>query len=1360
MADRQVMGHGGRQWLGGLLLGLCLLLAGMAPALAQSAPLRVVTTDNMPPLIFRDAQGELQGLQADRWRLWSERTGVPVDLQGLDWADALQRFERGEADVIDGITITEERLQRLRFSAPWITLQVALFHHRDLIGIVDAVSARGFVVGVRRGDACEGALSAAGVNSLARFDRYDELMTAVAAGDVRVFCGHVQLVNYYLGRQGLGDEYRHTAPLYQATGHWAVRKADDTLFQQVEGGFARLTAQELAVIDRRWVGTALAVTEQDTFLARHGHKLLLALAAALAVVLVLGAWLWSLRKVVALRTQALEVASAALQERIKERECLNAVFRATDHLEEPLSEVCRNVVRLIPAGWQYPQRVVVQLTLADQTWRTGAPGPALTEQLADVLVDGLPVGRLTVGYLATGGADPAAQAFLPEETELLQAIALRLADVLKRRQVEAALESHRQELEQRVAERTAELQAAAASLRQRTEEQDTILETASAGIVLIRAGHIQRCNQALETLLGYGPGELLGQSAAALHADAVQDAPAERDAADPVLAEQTQVLDLQARRKDATLVWVRLSVRAIDASHPELGQVAIVEDITQERMVLAEMTRARALAEEAARTKADFLANMSHEIRTPMNAVMGLTHLLQRSLLNDKQRDQLGKIQSASRHLLGIINDILDFSKIEAGKLVVEQIDFNLEEVLREVSSFIHERAAEKGLELIVDVAPDVPMHLRGDPLRISQILSNYASNAVKFSERGIITLRARLLQRADQDVVLRFEVQDQGIGLDQQQRERLFRSFEQADSSTTRRFGGTGLGLAISKRLAELMGGGVGVESEPGQGATFWFTVCLPVVVPKTVAVPPIPDLRGRRMLVVDDNDSARQVLDEQLRSMGFEVTAVGGGAEAIAAVQRADAAGQPYDIVFLDWQMPTPNGVEAAERIRALPLKAQPFMVLVTAYGREEPSALARAAGISDILIKPVTASVLLDTAIHLLRHDVATLPTRTSQVDSADLSAVAGARLLLVEDNPLNQEVARELLETAGFVVDLAENGALAVDKVRQQAYHLVLMDMQMPVMDGLSATRAIRALPDHQTLPILAMTANAMPGDRERCLAAGMNDHIAKPIDPDRLWQVLLQWLPQPLPALALAAPAVAAPLPQAMAGPDRVAVQAVLDRLGTIARLDTHTGLRLVAGKAPLYLSLVRRFLDAHADVVMALDEAWRNADQALALRLAHTLKGAAGQIGASAVQASAQALETELGQNHPAPEAVAAALQALAADVQPLLAALQAALPPPPAPVAPKRPLQAGTAPAALDLQPLHSALLQGDAQSVQWVEVHADALRTVLAQRYDALLKAVRNFDFDTALGLLEEAGMHSSPAGRRQGGEPGGGH
>jgi len=545
-----------------------------------------------------------------------------------------------------------------------------------------------------------------------------------------------------------------------------------------------------------------------------------------------------------------------------------------------------------------------------------------------------------------------------------------------------------------------------------------------------------------------------------------------------------------------------------------IGAVLVFRDVTEEHAVQKDLERAKRAAEKASIAKSDFLSSMSHEIRTPMNAIIGMSYLILKTELTPRQRDYLRKIKGSGQHLLGIINDILDFSKIEADKLILETTEFELEKVLENVADLIADKATAKGLELIFDIDRNVPRVLVGDPLRLGQILVNYGNNAVKFTEAGEIEIVIRLMEQTEAEALVYFAVRDTGIGLSAEEIGQLFQGFAQADASITRKFGGTGLGLAIAKKLAGMMGGDVGVTSEPGKGSNFWFTAhfAKTVAYPRKLALS--SDLHGKRVLVVDDIRAARKVLGKMLTNMGFKVDQADSGQAALDALAEAERQGAPFEVVLLDWQMPGMNGIETARRMRRSRPDSMPQLLMVTAYGREEVIASAEAIGIKQVLIKPVSASLLFDCIVDLLDGTaVGPGPAFDESTDAfGQLAALGEVRVLLVEDNDLNQEVATALLREAGLRVDLAGNGQIAVAMAKANAYDLVLMDVQMPVMDGLTATRLIRAEAAFRDLPILAMTANAMAEDRERCLAAGMNDHVAKPIEPEDLWKVLLKWIP--------------------------------------------------------------------------------------------------------------------------------------------------------------------------------------------------------------------------------------------------------
>ncbi len=811
-------------------------------------------------------------------------------------------------------------------------------------------------------------------------------------------------------------------------------------------------------------------------------------------------------------------------------------------------------------------------------------------------------------------------------------------DITERKRVEGALRrketelrEHRDRLEEIVEQRTAEVLDANKQLADSEEGFRRIFEYSGDAIFVVdpASDEILEANPSAYRLLEYSPEELLLTPLSAIYPDET----AAFQALGSSLFQEggTWTGQLTCRSNTGENLVTEVSATHIDIDERRCI-LAIVRDITDRKRVQEQLERAKEAAEVASRAKSQFLANMSHELRTPLNGVIGMSELLLGTDLDEQQRRYAWLAKSSGDVLLSLINDVLDFSKIEAGKLELETIDFDLQYAVESVAAALASKAGAKGLKLVAAVHPQVPTLLRGDPGRLQQILMNLTNNAVKFSEEGEVVVRATLDKETSEHATVRFTVTDSGMGIPPDRRDRLFKSFSKVDASTTRGYGGTGLGLAICRQLVELMGGRIGVESEPGKGSTFWFTVSFE----KQAGTGPRPrpvldDLRHVRVLAVDDDATNREILHEQLSACGLYHRIAADGEEALARLREAVAAGSPFGLAILDMQMPEMDGVQLAQAIKNDPQIEDTVLILLTSMHGLHDVARMKSLGFAACLSKPVRQAQLLDAlaeAIARAQSSGARVRRQMQQQAEAtrkDLPAgkLTEARILVAEDHEVSQEIAVTLLTAAGFHCEVAANGRQAVEAVSKTSYDLILMDCQMPEMDGFEATRAIRRAEMEGTIaggtkspiPIVALTANAVKGDRERCLAAGMDDYLTKPLNAERLLEVINAHL-QPAgrgsateaddPSYDMEAPvAEGSPLP--------------IDGELLLKRWSGHEG-------------LVRRILttfaaQAGADLAQ-IERSIAAGDAGQTERLAHGLKGAAGYIAAGRVYELAAQLET------------------------------------------------------------------------------------------------------------------------------------
>jgi len=781
-----------------------------------------------------------------------------------------------------------------------------------------------------------------------------------------------------------------------------------------------------------------------------------------------------------------------------------------------------------------------------------------------------------------------------------------------------------------------ELEASLKRIQSDEERQRVIIETIGDGLLIVDArGVILSANNAVTRILGYSTDELKGQSLEMIlpnnirkqHFGLMQKMLISQDLHSKVIG---NTRPLRAQCKDGKEVDISLNVGEFEING-EKQYSTVFRDVTEENKVNKELVKARAEAEKANQAKSEFLANMSHEIRTPMNAILGMSYLALTSNLDAHNRNYIEKVYRSAESLLRIINDILDYSKIEAKHLELESVNFQIEEVLDNIVNLLALKAEEKNIELLFHFQNEIPRALIGDPLRLEQILINLGSNAIKFTDAGgDILIDIKCLKKSKQEVSLQFSVIDTGIGMTSEQVKTLFKPFVQADTSITRKYGGTGLGLSISQHLVELMDGKIWIESTPGQGSAFHFIVKLqcqeehdspaePEDISLSFSDKPLAETRA---LVVDDNANARDIMSEMLRTLSIQVSCVSSGIEAIKTFMNS-VKEKPFDLIFMDWHMPELDGVETIRKIQELTDKENaPAIIMVTALARNDALNAAEDIHLKALLTKPVTPSSLLDCLMHYDKKKNLP-PTFNKESDIARLAQnIHGAHLLLVEDNSFNQELVCDLLSSHGIYVEVASNGQEALDMLSSQSYDGILMDCQMPVMDGYTATQHIRKMEGMAELPIIAMTANVMSGDREKVIDAGMNDHIGKPINVKDLFYTLSQWIKPVNKNLSSDNTDYTTPTDSVASTDNKQAPQ-----LPHFSFIDPSIGLNLLDNDEVLYREVLMTFVNYHGNTEQELHSALAQNDMEVARRIIHTIKGIAGNIGAFKLQKASEELE-------------------------------------------------------------------------------------------------------------------------------------
>ena len=1148
------------------------------------------------PFEYVGSDGVYRGMASDYVKLLNERLGTNMQVtHSTSWQDAVALARTGDLDVLPCLGKDDERETFLNFSRPYLSFHRVVITRMDAPFFGSLKDLAGLRVAVQEHSSHHEFVTSRTTLKPVFYETFAETLTAVAQGETDFAIGNAATSAFWIQQKGLGN-LRLAVPIGEGTEdlYFGVRKDWPELVTILNKGINALSEDEVYEIRQKWVGVDIQPS--------------LDLPRALLIIAVVIAIFLPILALIAFHNRR-------LRREIRARLATETALQESEEEYRSLVQSANSIIlRMTPDGKiLFLNRYGIQFF-----------GYELEEILGNNIVGTI------VPYSDSAGKDlriamvelglhPEKFAVYENENQTKKGDRVWIAWTnCPRYDGEGTLEEILCVGNDVTAQRYT-----ADNLRRYEFIINTVKSMMS---VTDAAGRYEAVNDEWCLATGLTREQAIGKDIAAVWGpeiamEAIQPRLERCFKGERIAYESSMNLEALGDR------ICEVTMYPFTDNYDHLPRAIVVaQDVTERKAVERQLKEAMEAAEVGNRAKSDFLANMSHEIRTPMNAVIGLAHLALKTELTQKQQDYLTRIQSSANALLGIINDVLDFSKIEAGRLDIEAILFDLDDVLDNLATVTAGRIMEKpSIEVLFDIAPDVPRALIGDPLRLGQVLINLASNAIKFTEHGDIIFEILALENDDQSCTLQISVYDKGIGMTAAEMARLFQPFTQADSSTTRRYGGTGLGLTISRRLVNLMGGEIGVESEPGVGSTFTFTAAFgkPSTDPaRQKQKLSFHDLHGLRVLVVDDNSTSRKILQHILQSFSFEVTCAVTAEEAIAKL-TFDQGEMAFDIILMDWKLPGMNGIEAARHIRNNAQAGQtPRIVLVTAFGRDAVWEHAQSSELDAVLLKPVTASTLFDTVASVLGlEETSTGPNAVGRRETETSEALSGMRVLLVEDNEINRQVAEELLQMAGVMVTLANHGAEGIAHLNSESFDAVLMDCQMPVMDGYTATRALRKDPRHSTLPIIAMTANALVGDREKCLEAGMNDYISKPIDPQQLYTTLAAWAPD------------------RSHGTHHQTSQAEHHSRPTPTKEDCwqdapeitfSEGLDRMMNNKELYEKLLRQFRAKYGTVGTELRARFDEGDETALKNLAHAIKGLAGNLSANLLYHATTVLESAI----------------------------------------------------------------------------------------------------------------------------------